>query len=131
MIHLRLKKRIIAEARFLRAMNYFNLVRLFGDVVFFGDEYVANPVAANNMTRTDINVIYDFIIDELLKAEPDLWNRELTEKGQGKPWGRPGSSVKGVSHQGRLEAGFPNRQYGSGRCFKLDSIGRMVEEING
>jgi starch-binding outer membrane protein, SusD/RagB family len=77
-----IKKRIIAEARFLRAMNYFNLVRLFGDVVFFGDAYDADPVGANDMTRTDVNVIYDFIIAELQKAEPDLWNRELTEKGR-------------------------------------------------
>jgi hypothetical protein len=77
-----IKKRIIAEARFLRAQNYFNLVRLFGDVVFFGDEYDSDPVGANSMTRTDINVIYDFIIDDLLKSEPDLWDRELTEKGR-------------------------------------------------
>lgn len=77
-----IKKRIIAEARFLRAQSYFNLIRLFGDVVFFGDTYDNNPVGANNMTRTDINVIYDFIIAELLKAETDLWNREFTEKGR-------------------------------------------------
>ena len=77
-----MKKRIIAEARFLRAQNYFNLVRLFGDVVFYGDTYVSDPVGSKELSRTDINVVYDFIIEELLKAEPDLWDRELTDKGR-------------------------------------------------
>jgi hypothetical protein len=77
-----LKKRIIAEARFLRAQNYFNLVRCFGDVVFHGDSYVSDPVGDANKARTDVMVIYDFIIDELIKAEQDLWDREVTEKGR-------------------------------------------------
>ena len=77
-----LKKRIIAEARFLRAQNYFNLVRLFGDVVFHGDSYVSDPVGDADQPRTDIVVIYDFIVDELIKAEQDLWDREVTEKGR-------------------------------------------------
>jgi hypothetical protein len=77
-----MKKRIIAEARFLRAQNYFNLIRLFGDVVFFGEHYVSDPVGDKNLTRTHVDVIYDFVIAELLKAEPDLWDRELTDKGR-------------------------------------------------
>ncbi|MEN8230986.1 MAG: RagB/SusD family nutrient uptake outer membrane protein, partial [Bacteroidota bacterium] len=39
-----MKNRIIAEARFLRAYNYFNLIRLFGDVPYFGDTYSTDPV---------------------------------------------------------------------------------------
>lgn len=77
-----MKKRIIAEARFLRAQNYFNLIRLFGDVIFYGDTYVSEPVSSKNLSRTDINVVYDFIIDELQKAETDLWDRERTDKGR-------------------------------------------------
>lgn len=77
-----LKRRIIAEARFLRAQNYFNLVRLFGDVVFHGDSYVKDPVGEAVVERTGINVIYEFIIDELKLAEADLWDREVTEKGR-------------------------------------------------
>lgn len=77
-----LKKRIIAEARFLRAQNYFNLIRCFGDVVFHGDSYVSDPVGDADKARTDVMVIYDFIIDELIKAEQDLWDREVTEKGR-------------------------------------------------
>ena len=77
-----LKKRIVAEARFLRAQNYFNLVRLFGDVIFYGDDYVSDPVGSSNLERTDIETIYDFIISELIAAEQDLWEREDTEKGR-------------------------------------------------
>ena len=77
-----LKKRIVAEARFLRAQNYFNLVRLWGDVVFHGDSYVSDPVGDSDLERTGIDVIYDFIIDELTKAEQDLWDREVTAKGR-------------------------------------------------
>jgi len=77
-----LKKRIVAEARFLRAQNYFNLVRLFGNVVFHGDSYVRDPVGDSDMRRTDIEVIYGFIIEELILAEQDLWDREITEKGR-------------------------------------------------
>ncbi len=77
-----MKKRIIAEARFLRAYNYFNLVRGWGDVPFFGDNYVADPVGATDMERTDVNTIYDFIIEDLEKAEADLWDRTRVEKGR-------------------------------------------------
>ena len=77
-----LRRRIIAEARFLRAQNYFNLVRLWGDVVFHGDSYVSDPVGDASLERTDINVIYEFIINELMAAEQDLWDREITEKGR-------------------------------------------------
>jgi hypothetical protein len=77
-----MKKRIIAEARFLRAQNYFNLIRLFGDVIFYGDTYVSDPVGSKKLARTNVNVVYDFIIDELQKAETDLWDRDRTDKGR-------------------------------------------------
>ena len=77
-----LKRRILAEARFLRAQNYFNLVRLFGDVVFHGDSYVSDPVGDADMSRTDVETIYSFIISELEIAEQDLWTRDLVEKGR-------------------------------------------------
>ncbi len=77
-----IKKRIIAEARFLRAYNYFNLIRGWGDVPFFGDNYVSDPVGATDMDRTDVETIYDFIIEDLTKAEEDLWDREKVEKGR-------------------------------------------------
>ena len=77
-----LRDRIVAEARFLRSHSYFHLIRLFGDVVFHGDTYVSDPVGSADLGRTDVETVYDFIIEDLEKAEPDLWDREETEKGR-------------------------------------------------
>lgn len=77
-----MKKRIVAEAKFLRAYNYFNLIRLFGDVPFFGDIYISDPVGAKTATREKVDVIYDFIIKELTEAENDLGTRNEVEKGR-------------------------------------------------
>ncbi len=77
-----MKKRIIAEARFLRAINYFYLVRGWGDVPFFGNNYVSDPVGSTDMERTDVETIYDFIIEDLTLAEQDLWDRTKVEKGR-------------------------------------------------
>jgi len=107
------KKRIIAEARFLRAQNYFNLIRLFGDVVFHGDSYVSDPVGDANLSRTEIEVIYDFIIDELKLAEQDLWDREISEKGR--------------ATRGAAQA-FLSKVYLSRAGYRLDSkTGTMVQ----
>ena len=77
-----IKKRIIAEAKFLRAYNYFNLIRMFGDVPFFGDTFVNDPVGAKTITREKVDVIYDFIIKELTEAEADLGIKLQVEKGR-------------------------------------------------
>ncbi len=61
-----LKAQILGEARFLRALNYFNLVRLFGDVPL-----VTVPVSANLTPeelyppRTPVMKVYGQIIADL------------------------------------------------------------------
>ncbi len=62
-------KRYRAEAKFLRAYYYFDLVNFFGDVplvdhVLVPDEYF--------MERTDKSEIYNLIIQDLEEAIPDL-----------------------------------------------------------
>lgn len=64
------KARILAEARFLRGLHYFQLVRLFGGVPIFDSETkrlgdVARP-------RATADEIYDFIIADLSAAVQDL-----------------------------------------------------------
>lgn len=54
-----LKKRLIGEAKFLRALNYFWLVRSFGDVPLQHIDLVA---------RASKNNVYDFIIQDLKDA---------------------------------------------------------------
>ncbi len=77
-----MKARIIAEAKFLRAHNYFHLIRQFGDVVFYGDDYVTDPIGAKDLSREKVDVIYDFVIKELKEAEPDLWTRDEVAAGR-------------------------------------------------
>lgn len=65
-----LRNRVVGEARFLRALHYFNLVRCFGEVplrtepVQPGDEGL--PVSP-------ISDIYQVIIDDLLFAANNCW----------------------------------------------------------
>ena len=68
-----LKNRIIAEAKFLRALNYFNLVRCFGEVPLR-----LTPVEAGNdqgLAVSSIVEIYDSIIDDLNYASIYCWGK--------------------------------------------------------
>ncbi len=75
-----LRTRIIGEARFLRALSYFNLVRSFGEVPLR-----IKPVEDFN---TDIHIpvskredIYKAIIEDLKYAELNCWNRAEVRNG--------------------------------------------------
>lgn len=65
------KDQYIGEAKFLRALAYFNLVRIFGNVPM-----VITPLSIEESLetpQTDIDVIYDdLIIKDLLDAEANL-----------------------------------------------------------
>lgn len=64
-----LQNRLIAEARFLRALYYFNLVRFFGDVPLVMDvKTIADAMGA----RTPIDEVYGLIIEDLTFAEANL-----------------------------------------------------------
>ncbi|MFB9057942.1 RagB/SusD family nutrient uptake outer membrane protein [Mariniflexile ostreae] len=58
---------IEAEAKFLRAYAYFNLVRLFGDLPLV-DRVIAPSEVEIQFTRVATKDIYDFIIDDLKTA---------------------------------------------------------------
>ena len=65
-----LRSRVVAEARFLRAIHYFNLVRLFGDVPLR-----LEPVAdVRNLTlpRSPAADVYRAIIEDLQFAAQSL-----------------------------------------------------------
>lgn len=68
-----LKARIIGEAKFLRALHYFNLVRCFGEVPLR-----LEPVAEGDdqgLPVSSIVEIYDSIIDDLNYASINCWGR--------------------------------------------------------
>jgi len=76
-MNLSLKKRLIAEAKTLRAFYYFRLVRAFGGVpkvtkmLKSSDEYM--------IPRAPRDTIYKLIYDDLLTAIPDLWLKDQYE----------------------------------------------------
>ena len=65
-----LKKQYLAEARFLRAVYYWNLIITFGDVPFF-TKVLTQPEYAE-LARTDKAVIYKQIEEDMNAAIPDL-----------------------------------------------------------
>lgn len=58
----------IAEAKFLRALAYFHLVRLWGAVPLRTEETMKDI----DLPRSPVNTVYDFIINDLLFAESNL-----------------------------------------------------------
>jgi len=65
-----LKNRIKAEARFIRALDYFNLVRLWGAVPLLTT--ATDPVNAVNLKRDDLVTIYKQIEEDLTFAAANL-----------------------------------------------------------
>jgi len=65
------KDRFEGEAKFMRAMFYFNLVRLFGDVQLVTQE-ITSPYGANGLTRSPASQVYELIVSDLKTAEEKL-----------------------------------------------------------
>ena len=61
------RNRLSGEVLFLRALTYFNLVRLWGDVPLVTTE-TTDPFKAFSVGRTPVNQIYTQIIGDLTKA---------------------------------------------------------------
>lgn len=63
------RNQYMSEARFLRAFYYFTLVENWGDVPFKTEStYSSQTVTNKDIPRTDKNVIYKFIVEEMEKA---------------------------------------------------------------
>ncbi|WP_282456614.1 RagB/SusD family nutrient uptake outer membrane protein [Chitinophaga sedimenti] len=78
-----LKKRIVAEARFIRAYSYFELVNWFGDVPFYTNLITIDE--AKTIARTPKATVLEFILKELSEIRNDLpTNTEYAEKDRGR-----------------------------------------------
>lgn len=64
------RNRMIAEAKFLRAFFYFDLVRLYGGVPLL--DHVYTPAETLNISRSPVSEVYDFIIADLNDAIENL-----------------------------------------------------------
>lgn len=58
-----------AEAKFLRAYFYFDLVRLYGNIPYFTRPLVADDI---RMPQNDPGEVYNAIVEDLLEIIPDL-----------------------------------------------------------
>lgn len=65
-----LRAQLVAEARFLRALHYFNLVRMWGPVPLEVNETV--DLTELEKGRAPTHEVYELIIEDLIAAEPDL-----------------------------------------------------------
>ena len=65
-----IRDRVIGEAKFLRAMTYFNLVRTFGGVPLWTKVVIASDDP--NLPRSTAPQVYELIIQDLKEAAPAL-----------------------------------------------------------
>jgi len=65
-----LKNQLLGEARFLRGLFYFNLVRLFGDVPLILNSYTSTE--NTDIERTDAETIYSTLINDFIFATENL-----------------------------------------------------------
>jgi len=76
------KNAIIAEARFLRAYSYFDMVRIYGDLPII--ETVPTIESDLDVAREPVSVVYDFIIADLQNAIENLPDkRNASDYGRG------------------------------------------------
>jgi hypothetical protein len=61
---------ILAQAKFIRALNYFNLVRLYGEVPLITDE--SPNAVTNTYPRSPVEEVYSLITSDLADAVNDL-----------------------------------------------------------
>lgn len=79
-----MRANIDAEARFLRSMFYFDLVRFFGNVPLFTRPLVAEDI---RMEQADPGEVYNFIAQELVEIIPNLrTNIPAAEAGRASSW---------------------------------------------
>jgi hypothetical protein len=70
------KNQLMAQAKFLRAWNYFMLVRYYGDVPLITE---TTDLTKTDITRAPIADVYDLIVNDLLFATqnlPPVWSDE-------------------------------------------------------
>ncbi len=75
-----LRNRIVGEARFLRALHYFNLVRCFGEVPLRTEP--VQPGEEDGLPVSSRTDIYDVIISDLEYASENCWGRTEAELGR-------------------------------------------------
>jgi starch-binding outer membrane protein, SusD/RagB family len=69
---------LIAEARFVRAFSYFNLVQTFGDIPYI-DFFISDPGSVVNITKTPEAEVYQHILADLEFAKQWLPDQQPSD----------------------------------------------------
>ena len=107
------KSEIVAEATFFRAYAYRILVQLFGGVPIIDYEVEQN---VNNLTRSSKSETYNFIINDLLAAIPNLRAEES----------KPGRITKAAAYHLLAEAYVATEQWQKG----IDAATAVIDDPN-
>ncbi len=77
------KNAILGEARFLRALSYFNLVKLYGGVPLRLEPTESGAPSALNLPRASAEQVYQQVVTDLTDAEPLVLNANPTRATKG------------------------------------------------
>lgn len=114
-----LKKQYKAEAKFLRAYTYFELVRTFGGVPIIDRPVEASEALA--IPRSSVADVYNFIVKDLEEAIPNLpASYPASLKGKATTWAARGILAKVYLTM----AGYPLRQ-----TEHLDDAKALLEQV--
>jgi hypothetical protein len=81
----KLKNRLLGEILFLRALSYFNLVRLYGDVPLLLEDQTQISLAEQLQPRTPKDEVYTQIIEDLEGSASYFHNSEGSAVESGRP----------------------------------------------
>jgi hypothetical protein len=86
---------IVGQAKFLRAFNYFQLVRLYGKIPFI-DEDTPDVVTAplTPESRLEIAAVYDKIVADLTYGAENMYDRDPATPGKPNKWTAKGLLAK-------------------------------------
>lgn len=113
-----LQNRIIGEAKYLRAMYYFRLVRVFGGVPKV--DFVVTSSKQWKQPRASADSIYSFIISDLESANALLWKKSKY------PAADLGRATKGAAQAMLLKTCLYTKQYDKAKAWG-DSIVSSAE----
>lgn len=77
------KNSILGEARFLRALSYFNLVKLYGGVPLRLEPTESGAPGVLNLPRASAEQVYQQVVTDLTNAEPLMLNTNPTRATKG------------------------------------------------
>lgn len=114
---------LLGEAYFLRALYYFQLVRVFGGVPLV--DFVVDSSNKWQQPRATAQAVYDHIIADLIEAERLLWNRSKY------PAADLGRATKGAAQALLCKVYLYNKQYDKayewGMKWKEEQYGKEYE----